>query len=406
MMNYRKKFNPKTTEVFSEKISTSTSLGDRCQKSAYVYDDNIILAVNIAIATGRPLLVRGQSGCGKSSLAHNVVKVLGWRYYEKVISSRTQARDLLYDVDMLRRLQDAQTKELKKDFSAYINPGVLWWAFDPESARKYGLSYPESSGTHLKNSESNGDTYQNYLFNWDKSSENDGAILKEFLNQNYFMDWAKNAKIEKIDDSKTIRVSYEKNYLSLSLNNERTKVNLRIDDGRTDEFIIKIENGELNIYDQKRAVVLLDEMDKADPDVPNNLLVPLGSLQFQVEEMNTEIRCKKPPLVIITTNDERELPPAFLRRCVELQLSKPDLLDVGIAHFGIERLDLLKKIVNLLEASADKKISPQSSSASPAEFKDTVQACIDLGINTECEIWDSLSKVTVWKHGRTSGGGS
>ena len=148
MMKYRKKFDPKTTEVFSEKISTSTSLGDRCQKSAYVYNENIILAVNVAIATGRPILVRGSSGCGKSSLAYNVKKVLGWRYYEKVISSRTQARDLLYEVDMLRRLQDAQIKKLKKDFSSYINPGVLWWAFDPEDARKYSSSSPSSLDKH------------------------------------------------------------------------------------------------------------------------------------------------------------------------------------------------------------------------------------------------------------------
>jgi len=310
-MNYKKIFNPKTTEVFQEIQTTTTGLGDRCHKSAYVYNEDIILAVNVAIVTGRPILVRGPSGCGKSSLARNVVKVLGWRYFEKVISSRTQARDLLYEVDMLRRLQDAQTRELKKDFASYINPGVLWWAFDPENARKYGSSPPtDTKDTHLKK--------------------------------------------------------------------------------------LECDNN------QKRAVVLLDEMDKADPDVPNNLLVPLGSLQFQVDEMNTEIRCKEPPLVIITTNDERELPPAFLRRCVELNLSKPDMLDVGIAHFGIERLDILKKVVDLLNDPADGK-DIKASSASPAEFKDTVQACIDLGINPESDEWDLLTKVTVWKHGRISG---
>ncbi|WP_054691042.1 AAA family ATPase [Desulfosarcina cetonica] len=72
----------------------------------------------------------------------------------------------------------------------------------------------------------------------------------------------------------------------------------------------------------KGAVVLIDEIDKADPDVPNNLLEVLGSHRFTVHETGDVIRDRRSPLVIITTNEERELPGAFLRRCVVLHLTE------------------------------------------------------------------------------------
>ncbi|KAB2948279.1 MAG: Patatin-like phospholipase [Candidatus Methanoperedens nitroreducens] len=87
-----------------------------------------------------------------------------------------------------------------------------------------------------------------YLFSWDEIPGNDSVRLIDFLKKNYNIDWLKTAKIEKIDDNKTIRASVEGNYLSLSLNNEKNKANLKIDDVRTDEFIAKKEDdGTLNI---------------------------------------------------------------------------------------------------------------------------------------------------------------
>ena len=74
--------------------------------------------------------------------------------------------------------------------------------------------------------------------------------------------------------------------------------------------------------DADRAVVLVDEIDKADPDVPNDLLVPLGSYEFRVED-EAPVVAEHPPLVVVTTNEERELPRAFLRRCVILALEAP-----------------------------------------------------------------------------------
>lgn len=67
--------------------------------------------------------------------------------------------------------------------------------------------------------------------------------------QNFNIEWVKAAKINKNDDNKTIKITNDTNFLSLTLNNEKNKVNIEIDDGRTDKFIVKTENGELNIYD-------------------------------------------------------------------------------------------------------------------------------------------------------------
>ena len=100
-----------------------------------------------------------------------------------------------------------------------------------------------------------------------------------------------------------------------------------------------------------RAVVLLDEIDKADPDTPNNLLVPLGSQEFLVPEADAKITATEPPLVIITSNDERELPNAFLRRCIMLNLKAPDrkrLVQIARAHFGKGNVTLYEEIAKLI----------------------------------------------------------
>lgn len=85
------------------------------------------------------------------------------------------------------------------------------------------------------------------MFSWNEIPGNDTNKFIEFLRQNFDINWVKTAKIDKIDGDMTIKVSSENNSLSLKLNNEKNKVTLTIDDGRTDEFIAKTENGKLNI---------------------------------------------------------------------------------------------------------------------------------------------------------------
>ena len=81
-----------------------------------------------------------------------------------------------------------------------------------------------------------------------------------------------------------------------------------------------------------RAVLLIDEIDKADPDLPNALLEVLANKGFQVPYTGEFVACTDAtrPIVVITTNEERELPNAFLRRCLVLTLALPDTqLELG-----------------------------------------------------------------------------
>ena len=77
-------------------------------KSAHVIDRESILAVNAALATGRPLLVRGEPGTGKSQLARAVAQVLGRAFVQHAVDSRTETRDLLWSLDAVARLAEAQ----------------------------------------------------------------------------------------------------------------------------------------------------------------------------------------------------------------------------------------------------------------------------------------------------------
>jgi energy-coupling factor transporter ATP-binding protein EcfA2 len=144
-MSYTRLFDPKTLP------STGTGLiADQSDGAGYVFNDPIVHAVNAALATGRPLLVRGDSGTGKSSLAAAIAAQLDspmvrWRKLDRVISSRTEARDLLWEVDHLRRLQDAHTiGTVLGEPGDYRNRGTTepWvdFRFDQELPRSEGRS--------------------------------------------------------------------------------------------------------------------------------------------------------------------------------------------------------------------------------------------------------------------------
>src|SRR6476659_6355358 len=92
----------------------------------YRLQPSLHLAVEVALTTGRPLLLRGEPGTGKSSLAAYVARRLGWRYYEHVVTSTSTATDLLWRFDAVRRLADAQAlgegQEMKPE-AEYVSPG-------------------------------------------------------------------------------------------------------------------------------------------------------------------------------------------------------------------------------------------------------------------------------------------
>jgi MoxR-like ATPase len=264
---------------------SASEIADRSIAAQYVFDDNIRLTVNLAIATGRPLLVSGPSGSGKSSLARAVADLAAWSYVEQTITSRLQARELLYEVDHLKRLQDAQQNKLTSDERPYIVPGPLFWAFAPQRAHK-----------------------------------------------------------------------------------------LLAQTGRE----VRIPSGIKQNAD--RVVVLLDEVDKADPDVPNDLLIPLGQLSFEIIELGETIACRPDtaPLLVLTTNGERDMPPAFLRRCVELQIRATENSPEGrsrlLAIVRKHRLDLDDKAFDELADAFFAAPRPERREPNAAEFLDLVRA--------------------------------
>ena len=87
-----------------------------------------------------------------------------------------------------------------------------------------------------------------------------------------------------------------------------------------------IKKGKIwNAFESKeRSVLLIDEIDKADIEFPNDLLQELDKMEFFVYETNEIVKAKKRPIVIITSNNEKELPDAFLRRCFFHYIQFPD----------------------------------------------------------------------------------
>jgi MoxR-like ATPase len=74
----------------------------------------------------------------------------------------------------------------------------------------------------------------------------------------------------------------------------------------------------------EQVVLLIDEIDKADIEFPNDLLNELDEMSFHITELNEEVAAKQRPIVIITSNSEKELPDAFLRRCIFYYIEFPD----------------------------------------------------------------------------------
>lgn len=99
---------------------------------------------------------------------------------------------------------------------------------------------------------------------------------------------------------------------------------------------------------EQRTVVLIDEIDKADIDFPNDLLLELDEQRFVVEETGEEIRAKAAPIVLIRSNDEKDLPDAFLRRCLfhYVEFPKRDrLIQIVKAFFPTSPKELVDAII-------------------------------------------------------------
>jgi len=134
----------------------------------------------------------------------------------------------------------------------------------------------------------------------------------------------------------------------------------------------------------QRHVLLIDEVDKADLEFPNDLLRELDEMRFTIVETNEEVVAKHRPVVIITSNNEKELPDAFLRRCIFYYIDFPDvnlmrqILDVHHPHLDAQLLDqVLIKFYWLREQSELRK------KPSTSELIDWISALVRSGISHE-----------------------
>ena len=100
---------------------------------------------------------------------------------------------------------------------------------------------------------------------------------------------------------------------------------------------------------KKKSVLLIDEIDKADIEFPNDLLQELDKMEFYIYETGQIIKANKRPIVIITSNNEKELPEAFLRRCFFHYIQFPELetlKKIVEVHFSKNKKSLLEAALN------------------------------------------------------------
>lgn len=269
-------------------------------------------ALTLALAAGRPLLVRGEPGTGKTQLAHAAALALGWQLQAMAVNARTEPQDLVYRFDAVQRLADAQSPGHQLQAERYWEPGPLWKACAWRHARRYGLWRAEAE---------------------DKHPEPVGHV------------------------------------------------------------------------------VLIDEVDKADADLPNSLLELLGQRRLEIPALGQafDLNPDAQPLVIFTTNDERQLPSAFVRRCVVLnQAAGSDyqawLCQRGDAHFGKDappgRPQLPAKLMRSAAARlvTDRQRAHAAGVQKPglAEFIDLLGALHELAPQDETEQWALLRKLNAY----------
>lgn len=135
---------------------------------------------------------------------------------------------------------------------------------------------------------------------------------------------------------------------------------------------------------EDQVVLLIDEIDKADLEFPNDLLWELDQMEFYIYETKETVKAKKRPIVIITSNAEKELPDAFLRRCIFHYIDFPDqelMEEIVKTHFPDIEENLMK---NAMQTFYDiRSYSQIRKKPATSELIDWLNALIIAGIDPE-----------------------
>src|SRR5580658_8309219 len=135
---------------------------------------------------------------------------------------------------------------------------------------------------------------------------------------------------------------------------------------------------------ERRVVLLIDEVDKADLEFPNDLLHELDRMRFVVQETGDEIVAKERPVVVITSNNEKELPDAFLRRCVFHFIDFPDVEPmkriVRVHHPGVDGVLVDQAVVAFYELRAIPRLRKRPSTS---ELVDWITVLMEADIGRE-----------------------
>jgi len=126
----------------------------------------------------------------------------------------------------------------------------------------------------------------------------------------------------------------------------------QLGDGRVQDIANYIKRGKLwdAFTHAQRPVLLIDEIDKADIEFPNDLLLELDRMEFYVYETQEVVKASQRPIVMITSNNEKELPDAFLRRCFFHYIRFPDreiMTQIVDVHFPDLQRNLLREALNI-----------------------------------------------------------
>ncbi len=135
---------------------------------------------------------------------------------------------------------------------------------------------------------------------------------------------------------------------------------------------------------EKRVVLLIDEVDKADIEFPNDLLHELDRMRFSIFETGDEIVAKERPIVVISSNNEKELPDAFLRRCVFHFIDFPDVelmkRIVRVHHPKVDQTLIDQAVVAFYELRATPRLRKRPSTS---ELVDWITVLMSAGVGKE-----------------------